>query len=206
MNALDDWDKFTEDLNTNYEIDMSILYKDFELESRNYYFQNALWRIIPQNSIVGDPQIVYSINLKSVTLSEAKGIYNSSFKIPMPLLVRTSEGKVVRLKDKMTIPIGGLATWFTIEFNGNSIENTDPDSKPIIPSVMSTGPENGYTHWGQYVYYIHPVLEYSSSDILHGSISMIRTTLNRRMYSIFISVYNENIEAEKIFQQKYTLP
>lgn len=41
--------------------------------------------------------------------------------------------------------VSGFAGWFTADFNG-----TDANPCPC-PVTLSTGPENGYTHWGQQV-------------------------------------------------------
>lgn len=41
--------------------------------------------------------------------------------------------------------VSGFAGWFTADFNG-----TDENPCPC-PVTLSTGPENGYTHWGQQV-------------------------------------------------------
>ena len=42
--------------------------------------------------------------------------------------------------------VSGFAGWFTADFNG-----TDENPCPC-PVTLSTGPENGYTHWGQQVF------------------------------------------------------
>lgn len=41
--------------------------------------------------------------------------------------------------------VSGFAGWFTADFHGTT-ENPCP-----CPVTLSTGPENGYTHWGQQV-------------------------------------------------------
>lgn len=41
--------------------------------------------------------------------------------------------------------VSGFAGWFTADFHG-----TDENPCPC-PVTLSTGPENGYTHWGQQV-------------------------------------------------------
>ena len=46
------------------------------------------------------------------------------------------------------VRISGFAGWFTADFQGT-------EENPLQSSVvLSTGPENGYTHWGQQVFYL----------------------------------------------------
>jgi hypothetical protein len=41
--------------------------------------------------------------------------------------------------------VSGFAGWFTTDFNGSA------DAPLNAPTTLSTGPEAGYTHWGQQV-------------------------------------------------------
>jgi type I protein arginine methyltransferase len=46
------------------------------------------------------------------------------------------------------VRISGFAGWFTADFKGTA------ETPLPAPLTLSTGPENGYTHWGQQVFYL----------------------------------------------------
>jgi hypothetical protein len=46
------------------------------------------------------------------------------------------------------VRISGFAGWFTADFRGTR------ETPLPAPQTLSTGPENGYTHWGQQVFYL----------------------------------------------------
>merc|ERR1739848_918935 len=52
------------------------------------------------------------------------------------------------------------------------------------PAFLSTGPESGYTHWGQQVFHVSniPLLE-GETTVVQGSVEMTRTKDNARLYN-----------------------
>eukprot|EP01042_Synura_sphagnicola_P030124 gene30124-38816_t len=50
--------------------------------------------------------------------------------------------------------------------------------------TLSTGPESGYTHWGQQVFYFPQVLQCTLGDHLYGEISITRRPDNPRTYNV----------------------
>merc|ERR1711991_117195 len=84
--------------------------------------------------------------------------------------------EVIRTTRLDVVSIGGFAIWFDVEFRGGGSHSI----------TMSTGPENGYTHWGQYVLYlVDPIIvEPKNNDRVWGTFEMERLVSNPRMYNL----------------------
>ena len=54
--------------------------------------------------------------------------------------------------------------------------------------TLSTGPEMGYTHWGQQVFYLKEGLDMGGESKLHGSVEMIRQEKNKRLYNMRVEL------------------
>jgi protein arginine N-methyltransferase 1 len=113
-----------------YNLDMSSLSSSYNKEQIDYYIYSSLWTELSQEHVIGQPQVVKRLDLNSCTLSEAAGIPLTPFDIVIPFPVRLS----------------GFAGWFSVDFNGSK------DNQVSKRVKLSTGPEVGYTHWGQQVY------------------------------------------------------
>jgi len=61
---------------------------------------------------------------------------------------------------------------------------------PISKRVqLSTGPEVGYTHWGQQVFYLRNCIETTDSEtVLSGKVSIIRQEKNKRLYELHMDL------------------
>ena len=160
-------------------MDYSILRNEYDVENLEYYVHTAHWKIIDPAIIVSDTATVYSINLKTITLDEASAVKGQSFKLHAQQLQRLANGTTVRRAKLDRIPVSGIATWFDVSFEGGPKKIT-----------MSTGPENGYTHWGQYALYFLKVLNWYNpeSNDLSGKFSMYRTHANPRMYKVHLTM------------------
>ncbi|CAN0519003.1 unnamed protein product, partial [Laminaria digitata] len=73
--------------------------------------------------------------------------------------------------------VSGFAGWFTADFNG-----TDENPCPC-PVTLSTGPENGYTHWGQQVFHLQVPHDVTGGGKVEGSIAVTRQKENVRLVS-----------------------
>ena len=168
-------------LKKSYGLDYSILKEEFDVENLDYYIHTAHWRIIDPAIIVSDNAAVYSINLKTVTLDEVIAVKEQPFNLHALRLQRLANGTAVRTAKLDNIPLGGIATWFDVNFEGG-----------IKPSVMSTGPANGYTHWGQQVMHFVSSIPLSKGETtrLNGSIELTRTKENARLYNCRINFRN----------------
>ena len=88
--------------------------------------------------------------------------------------------------DREQGPISGIAGWFTADFKSRTDEvGKDSAPKLLDPTILSTGPEMGYTHWGQQVFYFAsgiPLMQGQTTNIT-GSLEMTRTKENARLYN-----------------------
>ena len=128
--SMNDWAKFSEEMKVHYKVDMSVLTEPFRKEQEDYYIMSSLWTELRMEHLVGQAKIIKHLDLHTCTLKDAEGVDPCQFSIEVPV----------------PITISGYAGWFTVDFNG-SVEN--PVQKRVI---LSTGPEVGYTHWGQQVH------------------------------------------------------
>ena len=178
-NSLESWDTFVKELKVKYKLDYGLLRDEFDAENLNYYVYTAHWKIIDPAIIVSDAPAIYSIDLKTVTLDEVLAVNEKNFNLQALQLQRLANGTTVRRSKLQKIPIAGIAAWFDVKFNGG-----------VTKSTMSTGPENGYTHWGQYALYFLKSLIWDNPDAneLSGTFAMHRTPANPRMYDIHLTM------------------
>lgn len=127
--SMNDWAKFSQEMQAHYNVNMGVLTKPFQKEQEDYYIYSALWTELRMEHLVGQPTVIKHLDLNTCTLKDAEGVSTVPFKIDVPV----------------PITVSGYASWFTVDFNGSK-EN--PVQKRV---VLSTGPEVGYTHWGQQV-------------------------------------------------------
>lgn len=102
------------------------------------------------------------MDLNTCTLADAECVPQVPYSINVPFPVTVS----------------GYAGWFTVDFNG-SVEN-----RATKRVTLSTGPEMGYTHWGQQVFYLLDPVECTTDTKLHGTVSMTRQEKNKRLYNL----------------------
>jgi protein arginine N-methyltransferase 1 len=69
-----------------------------------------------------------------------------------------------------------------VDFAGS---NGSPAQKRV---VLSTGPEAGYTHWGQQVFYLRDCIECTPASIVKGDVEMTRQQQNKRLYNVFLTL------------------
>jgi protein arginine N-methyltransferase 1 len=133
MSSLQEWTKFTEEMQEYYGIDMSSLSEPYHKEQVEYYIYSSLWTELRNEHVIGQPTIIKRLNLNKCTLADAVGVSITPYDIMIPFPVR----------------ISGFAGWFTVDFAGSQ-------QKPVTKRVtLSTGPEVGYTHWGQQVFILY---------------------------------------------------
>lgn len=179
--SMGDWRKFSSEMQDMYNVDMSALTDPYETEQSQYYIFSSLWTELQVEHIIGQPVVVKRLDLKSCSLADSEGIMNAPFDIEVPFYSI----------------ISGFAGWFTVDFNG-SVET------PAVRRVqLSTGPEMGYTHWGQQVFYLRNPIDSPSGSKIAGNISMVRQAKNKRLYDLHIELKNEN---ESVVALKYEIP
>ena len=127
--SMSEWQKFSREMKEFYNLDMGALGPSFEKEQGDYYIYSSLWTELQTEHVIGQPVVIKRMNLNTCTLEDALGVSTTPFEIIVPFPVR----------------ISGFAGWFSVDFNGSV-------ATPCVRRVtLSTGPEVGYTHWGQQV-------------------------------------------------------
>lgn len=173
--SMREWSKFSNEMKQYYNIDMSALDQPYKKEQADYYIYSSLWTELRIEHVVGQPVVIKQMDLNKCTLAEAECVRETAFNINIPF----------------PVSISGYAGWFTVNFNG-SVEN--PATKRVI---LSTGPEVGYTHWGQQVFYLPDPLHCESETKLHGVVSMLRQEKNKRLYNLHLTFQQDEGEAQK---------
>lgn len=133
QNSMDDWSRFSNEMKDLYGVSVDCLTDQFEKEQADYYVYSSLWTELRPDNVVGESSVIKRLNLNTCTIEEAECVRqtNYDFTIPFP------------------ITVSGFAGWFTVDFAGSELS---PVNKRV---VLSTGPEMGYTHWGQQVGLLH---------------------------------------------------
>lgn len=191
--AITDWHAFTYETKQFYELDMAGLSSQYEEEQRQYYLLSSAWAELRAEQVVGTPVPILSLDLKTCTFEDIKGVPKTPFKFIIPKDRTNGEGPV---------HVSGFAGWFTTDFFGN-----DP-AKPLpCPTTLSTAPDMGYTHWGQQVFHLVKGLELNPGDVLEGTVSMGRQEENARLYEVEVAFYvvREGLASEYV-AHKYQMP
>jgi len=174
--SMSDWNDFQETTKQVYGVNMEILLKDFDREQKEYYLWSSRWRELPPEAVLADPKAIKYFDMMTCTLEDSKGITADE---PMNSFDFSVDGSEVQG------PISAFAGWFTADFKSRTDEGGVDAPKLSHPSFLSTGPENGYTHWGQQVFYFQsgiPLLK-GETTRLAGSLEMVRTKENARLYN-----------------------
>lgn len=160
--SMREWGKFSEEMKNLYSIDCSAISESFQKEQVDYYIFSSLWTELQVENVIGQPVVIKRLDLNTCTLVDALGVSSTPFDITVPFPVRVS----------------GFAGWFTVDFNGSI-------GSPVTRRVtLSTGPEVGYTHWGQQVFYLKTPVDCTSDTKLHGTVEMVRQEKNKRLYNL----------------------
>lgn len=178
--SISDWNEFQETTRQVYGVEMEILKKDFDSEQKDYYLWSSRWRELPDEAVLAKPNAIKSFDMMACTVEESKGIDVGSAMSNFEFSVNG---------DMNQGPISALAGWFTADFKSRTDEDGVNAPKISAPAFLSTGPENGYTHWGQQVFYFSsgiPLLQGQTTNIT-GTIEMTRTKENARLYNCRIN-------------------
>ena len=167
---------------------MSTLTKNYDKEQKQYYLLTSQWMELNESHQVGEPAVIKEYVMKTCTFADSLGVEKSPFEFAID-------------EDER---ISGFAGWFNSDFNYKDSAFGDLAAEPV---VLSTGPENGYTHWGQQVFYLKDGLDCEAGDIIKGDISLVRQKGNQRLYDIVVSV--QHVREGKVLSDqnmKYDMP
>jgi len=193
--AMGDWTEFVETTRSTYGVNMGVLGPEFEREQKEYYLLSSRWTELHPESVLGEPQILKEVDMHTCTLSEARGItaaggiggddglfdFDVSPESTGDTLAHAKGGSPTDYP-----PVSGFAGWFTADFKSR----TDPvgaTHAPTLrnPAFLSTGPEAGYTHWGQQTFHLPTSIPLLRGEVtrLKGSLEMTRSRENARLYN-----------------------
>mmetsp|Transcript_10450 Transcript_10450/g.26332 ORF Transcript_10450/g.26332 Transcript_10450/m.26332 type:complete len:473 (-) Transcript_10450:183-1601(-) len=174
--SMSDWAEFQETTKQVYGVDMEILKKDFDREQKDYYLWSSRWRELPHAAVMAKPKAIKYFDMMTCTIEDSKGIQAGEELGAFEFAING---------EREQGPISGIAGWFTSDFKSRTDEGGDNAPKLSAPAFLSTGPENGYTHWGQQVFYFQSgiVLMKGQTTTLAGKLEMMRTKENARLYN-----------------------
>jgi protein arginine N-methyltransferase 1 len=201
--AMSDWQDFQQTTNTVYGVNMSVLEQDFDREQKEYYLLSSRWTELHAEAILADPQIIKEYDMMTCTLEDARGVLESDRN-------NKSGGPSASFDfdingDECARPVSGFSGWFTADFKSRTDAGATPETPRLQhPAFLSTGPENGYTHWGQQTFYlVHSAIPTLKGEItrLVGNLEMTRTKRNSRLYNCRITY---NCSRRRIDEDKET--
>ena len=175
--AMSDWTDFQETTKQVYGVDMDVLQPDFDREQKEYYLWSSRWTELQPEAVLAEPKAIKYFDMMTCTLHDARGI--TMDEAPMNSFDFEVDGT------RNQGPISALAGWFTADFKSRTDEGGVNAPKMPHPSFLSTGPENGFTHWGQQTFYFAssiPLLQGETTTV-EGSLEMTRTKENARLYN-----------------------
>lgn len=187
-NSMSDWFEFAESTKAVYGVEMKILEGDFEREQKEYYMLSSRWSELSPDAVLAEPSMIKHLDMATCTIEDSRGISKGAKDSEFDFIV---DGYG---------PVSGFAGWFTADFKSR----TDPEGsnkapKLLHPAFLSTGPENGYTHWGQQTFYLAspiPLLKGQKTRIT-GNIEMMRTKENSRLYNCRITYGTSRLSSEQ---------
>ncbi|VEU42704.1 unnamed protein product [Pseudo-nitzschia multistriata] len=211
--SMADWHDFVDQTYEDYGgVDYSVLTRDFDREQKEWYLTQGEWRELGRSHMVAEPQVLKTLDLTTCTHEDTRGIFSENSGSGSHGNVDTNafdfvidpKGPYNNGSGGITLAVSGLAVWFTTDFRSR----TDPLASreaPVLstPVKLDTGPEQGYTHWGQQAFYFKdPVLVPNDEAGTHttyrlkGSLEMFRARDNTRMYKCRIKHSGEETENE----------
>jgi len=206
--TMDDWYDFVENTKDYYGgVDYSTLTEAFEKENRNYYFETSQWVELPSNAELAKAQVLKTLDLMTCTHQDTRGIFDSSQNSNESQKGNVDSNTFDFVLDPNEIAVvSGFAAWFTTDFRSRTDDMASKDAPKLTASpTLNTGPEQGYTHWGQQVFYFRNALSIQTAlseargspngdeTVVHlkGSLEMFRTKENTRMYQCRIKHFLE---------------
>lgn len=173
--AMADWDAFQDATRADFGVDVSVLRAPYVAEQDDYYLRQAHWMEMRDDMLAAPPARIGVIDLNTCTLAESRGIEDAPFRFPVPL-------------DRCA----AFAGWFDTYFEGS------PSCPAKNPVTLSTSPADGYTHWGQQVFFVPPAkVEAAVADAgghprgpssTVGTISLRRQKEAVRLYNIAVKL------------------
>mmetsp|Transcript_22850 Transcript_22850/g.73474 ORF Transcript_22850/g.73474 Transcript_22850/m.73474 type:complete len:408 (+) Transcript_22850:128-1351(+) len=195
--AMADFDAFAHDLRSSDGLDFFCLRKAYAREQTDYYLRQAQWLECREDQLLAEPALVRTFDLYDVTREDARGVDDAPFDFPnVPFTA-----------------VSAFLGFFAVDFD------TDGHGNDLPRCVeLSTAPKDGYTHWGQQVFYTPAHTDYSAVGALTppgngddeeednkgnkaqdffpssttGSLSLVRQSNAVRLYDVKVDIIDNN--------------
>jgi len=175
--SMADWSEFVESTKSVYGVDMGVLGQNYDREQKEYYLLSSRWAELRPDALLADPVMVKQLDMCTCTLEDSLGIFAGDAMSEYEFDISSD--------DVPHGPVSGFAGWFTACFKSRTDENGEAAPKLSKPAFLSTGPENGHTHWGQQVFHLLssiPLIK-GESTLIKGSLELTRSKENARLYN-----------------------
>ncbi len=215
--AMFDWYDFIETTEEKFGVSYIALTEEFQQEQMDYYIHQSQWAELKEEALLAKPQVLKTLDLMTCTHKDTRGIFDGASITDESIQlgnIDTNEFDFV-LQPETGI-ISGFASWFTTDFKSRTDSFASDGAPKLIESVtLNTGPEQGYTHWGQQVFYFLDAIHvkssleqvsmslregqiYGETTTVHikGKLDMFRTKSNARLYKCRIEYFLEEVEKE----------
>ena len=175
LNSMEDWSGFIRDMKSYYNVSMESLSEDYRREQLEYFTRTGQWADVHPESLIGEPAVIKSYDLETVTLEELKAPLMSEFSMGLD-----TDG-----------PVEGFCGWFDTDFSGSE------EMPAEWLSTLSTAPdETGATHWGQQLFQVSPNLMGRSGSKIVCAFEMRRRKDNQRLLEIDMEYHVEGDDVE----------
>ena len=191
-NAMGNWDRFSQDIKENYDVDLSCLREPYSVEEREYTLQTSQWADIKPGQLMGVGAPLLKLDLNTCTIEEIEEFKaNVTMQISVPAGMDDVPMDGTAAETAAQMPLQGLVSWFDVEFRG-SPENPATQLNP--PVVLSTAPEeNDATHWGQQLFPVPPgELMIGDGDVLHAEMKVTRRRENHRLLRLHMETCKQS--------------
>ncbi|KAG5178611.1 S-adenosyl-L-methionine-dependent methyltransferase [Tribonema minus] len=162
LQSTQEWHRFKREMRQYYDCDMNVLEGVYEEEQKGYYILSSFWAELQPDQCVGQGAMIKHFDMHTCTLEDVQGVEETPFRINVEHDCRVS----------------GFAGWFTADFRG-----TEANPLPV-PVLLSTAPDNGYTHWGQQVFYLEVPHWVPRGGAVEGTLALTRQKENIRLYDV----------------------
>jgi len=188
--AMSDWSEFADTTKSVYGVDMTVLEKDFEKEQKEYYLLSSRWSELKESSLLAEPAMVKELDMMTCVLNDSKGLFKADANSSFDFDVVSGNGSG---------PISGFAGWFTADFKSRTDSGSELSPQVSNPALLSTGPENGYTHWGQQVFHLLSSIPliHGETTRIEGNLEMFRSKDNARLYNCAIQYTSTRRKSEE---------
>jgi protein arginine N-methyltransferase 1 len=189
--AMGEWGQFSETTQSTYGVDMSVLTEQYEREQKEYFLLSSRWAELPRDAVMAEPAAVKHLDMATCTLADSKGITAGDKGATFDFDVKS--------EDAPGSTISGFAGWFDADFKSRTDEGGATAPKIPNPAYLTTGPEAGYTHWGQQTFHTMsaiPLIQGETTRI-QGHLEMTRSKDNARLYNCKIGYNSSRRKSEE---------